>query len=73
VKVPPRNYELFLGDLKSDEQNRRTYSDAVDGFPSISPDGYWLLVTSSSDAKPGTPGLRQYAMDISSWHVRPSR
>jgi Tol biopolymer transport system component/ankyrin repeat protein len=70
VKVlPPRNYEIYLGDLESDEQIRLTYSDAFDGFPAISPDGHWLLFTSSRDTKPGTRSLTQYVMDISSLHV----
>ena len=72
VKVlPPRNFEIFLGDLQSDRQIRLTYSDAFDGFPAISPDGHWLLFTSSRDSTPENRGLTQYLMDISSLDVGP--
>lgn len=70
VKVlPGRNYELFLGDLNSDEQLRLTYNPAFDGFPVISPDAHWLLFASSRDATPDGPGLTLYLMDISSLHL----
>src|SRR5207237_9666557 len=53
VKVlPPRNYEIYLGDLQSPAQVRLTYSDAFDGFPAISPDGRSLLFASSRDSTP---------------------
>lgn len=74
VKVlPPRNYELFLGDLESDKQVRLTYSDAFDGFPAISPDGRWLLFTSSRDSDPAVRRLTQYVMDISSLGAGPKQ
>ena len=70
VKVlPPRNYEIYLGDLQSAEQVRLTYSEAFDGFPAISPDGRWLLFASSRDAKPDERFLTLYMMDISSLKV----
>lgn len=70
VKVlPPRNYEIYLGDLQSSKQVRLTYSDAFDAFPSISPDGRWLLFTSSRNSKPGDRLLTLYMMDISSLNV----
>jgi len=54
VKVlPPNNYEIFLGDLNSDKQVRLTYNNAFDGYPSISPDGHWLVFTSTRDSAPG--------------------
>ena len=71
--LPPRNYEIYLGDLLSDEQIRLTYSDAFDGFPAISPDGHWLLFTSSRDSKAEARSLSQYVMDISSLKVRPRK
>lgn len=74
VKVlPERNYELFLGDLLSDRQVRLTFHAAFDGFPSISPDGKWLLFTSSRHATPGSRSLTQYLMDISSLAIGPRR
>ncbi len=70
VKVlPPHNFEIYLGDLRSPEQVRLTYNDAFDGFPSISPDGHWLLFSSSRDAAPGTRALGLYLMDISSLNI----
>jgi TolB protein len=70
VKVlPPRNYEIYLGDLQSPEQVRLTYNDAFDGFPVISPDGRSLLFTSGRDAKPGERALTLYLMDISSLNL----
>src|SRR5438552_260674 len=70
VKVlPPRNYEIYLGDLQSDAQIRLTYSDAFDGFPAISPDGRWLLFASSRDSKPDERLLTLYLMDISSLNL----
>ncbi|WLT33486.1 rhodanese-like domain-containing protein [Geothrix sp. PMB-07] len=72
VKVlPERNYELFLGDLESDEQVRLTYDKAFDGFPAISPDGHWLLFASNRTNGTEAPLLTLYLMDISSLHVGP--
>jgi Tol biopolymer transport system component len=72
VKVlPPHNFEIYLGDLQSETQVRLTYNDAFDGFPAISPDGYWLLFSSSRDAAPGTRALTEYLMDISSLGIGP--
>jgi Tol biopolymer transport system component len=72
VKVlPPHNFEIFLGDLNSDEQVRLTYNDAFDGFPSISPDGHWLLFSSSRDSVPGSHTTGVYLEDISSLHIGP--
>ena len=67
VKVlPPRNFEIFLLDLKTGEEKRLTYNDAFDGFPSISPDGQLMAFSSSRGAKPGERTLSLYLMDISS-------
>ncbi len=67
--LPPRNFEIYLGDLDSSEQVRLTYNDAFDGFPVISPDGRSLLFTSSRDAKPGERAFTIYLMDISSLNL----
>ena len=73
VKVlPPHNFEIFLGDLNSDEQLRLTYNDAFDGYPSISPDGHWLIFTSTRDSAPGAHSTGVYLEDISSLHIGPS-
>jgi len=72
VKVlPPNNYEIFLGDLNSDQQVRLTYNDAFDGYPSISPDGHWLVFTSTRGSAPGAHTTGVYLQDISSLHVGP--
>jgi TolB protein len=65
-KLPPANFEVFLGDLESHEQVRLTYNDAFDGYPVISPDGRSLLFSSNRDAKPGERAFTLYLMDISS-------
>jgi Tol biopolymer transport system component len=73
VKVlPPHNYEVYLGDLNSDQQVRLTYSDAFDGYPSISPDGHWLIFTSTRDSTPEAHVTGVYLQDISSLHVGPA-
>jgi TolB protein len=65
-KLPPGNFEIFLGDLESPEQVRLTYNDAFDGYPVISPDARSLLFSSNRDAKPGERAFALYLMDISS-------
>lgn len=64
--VPPHNYEIHMMNIKTGEQTRLTYSDAFDGFPSISPDGKTLCFSSSRDTPPGERWLTLYLMDISS-------
>ncbi len=65
VKVlPPHNYEIFLMDLETGKQTQLTYSDAFDGFPSMSPDGRTMSFSSSRDAAPGERKLMLYTMDI---------
>jgi Tol biopolymer transport system component len=72
VKVlPPHNYEIFLGDLNSDQQVRLTYNDAFEGYPSLSPNGHWLLFTSTRDSTPAAHTTGIYLMDISSLHIGP--
>ncbi len=70
VKVlRPHVYQIYLGDLHSDEQTRLTYSDKFDGYPSISPDGHWLAFTSTRDAPPDSHTTGIYLQDISSLHI----
>jgi Tol biopolymer transport system component len=72
VKVlPPRRFQLFLGDLQSDRQVRLTYSDKFDGFPVISPDGHWLLFASNRDSTTPASPFTLYLMDISSLDIGP--
>ncbi|MFC1484033.1 TolB family protein [Candidatus Neomarinimicrobiota bacterium] len=67
VKVlPPHNYEIYMMNMETGEQTRLTYSDAFDGFPSISPDGNTLCFSSSRETPPGERWLTLYLMDISS-------
>lgn len=74
VKVlPPRNYEIFLMNLKTGKQTRLTYNDAFDGFPVLSPDGSLLTFDSNRDAKPGDKKLRPYLMDVSSLNLGPKK
>jgi TolB protein len=70
--LPPRNFEIFMMDMASGEQQRLTFNDAFDGFPAISPDGRWLGFSSSRGAKPGERSMFMYLMDISSLHVGPA-
>jgi TolB protein len=69
--ISPRNYEIFLGDLQSDEQVRLTYNDAFDGYPSLSPDGHWLLFSSTRGAAPGSRSITLFLQDISSLNIGP--
>lgn len=72
--LPPHNFEIFLGDLKSEEERRLTWNEAFDSFPSVSPDGKTLMWSSSREAPPGggkMTGL--YTMDISSLGLGPPR
>jgi len=72
VKVlPPHNYEIFLGDLDSDKQVRRTHNDAFDGYRSISPDGRWLIFTSTRDSTPGAHSTGVYLMNNPSLDTSP--
>lgn len=68
VKVlPPKNYEIFLGDLEHPGVEQRiTWSDGFDGFPALSPDGRWLVFASIRPGQTGERSLRTYLMDISS-------
>jgi Tol biopolymer transport system component len=67
VKVlPPRNFEIFLLDLRTGEEKRLTDNPAFDGFPSISPDGRLLAFSSSRGAVRGERTLSLYLMDVSS-------
>lgn len=69
--LPPHNFEIFLMNIGTGEQQRLTYNDAFDGFPAISPDGQTLAFSSSRQAAPGERALHLYTMDISSLGVGP--
>jgi Tol biopolymer transport system component len=72
VKVlRPHVYQIFLGDLHSDEQTRLTYSELFDGYPSISPDGHWLVFTSTRGSVAGSHVTHVFLQDISSLHIGP--
>jgi Tol biopolymer transport system component len=70
--LPPGNFEVFMMDLNSGQQQRLTFNDAFDGFPAISPDGRWMGFSSSRGAKPGERKMFMHVMDISSLHVGPA-
>lgn len=65
-KLPPHNFELYLGSLESDEILRLTFHPAFDGFPAISPDGRTVLFSSGRDAAPGERALHLFTLDVSS-------
>jgi Tol biopolymer transport system component len=67
--LPPRNFELFIGSLKTGESRRITFQDGFDGFPAISPDGRLLTFSSTRGGHAGA--LHQFLMDISSLHLGP--
>lgn len=71
--LPPRNFEIFLGDLEHPGESRRlTWSEAFDGFPALSPDGRWLAFASARDSKPGERSLHTFLMDVASLHLGPA-
>ena len=67
--LPPRNFEIFMMDLVTGQQQQLTFNDAFDGFPDISPDGRWMGFSSSRGAAPGERKMFMYLMDISSLNV----
>lgn len=70
VKVlPPHNYEIFMMNLETGEEQQLTFNKAFDGFPTISPDGTMLAFSSSRAAKEGERALTLFIMDISSLKV----
>lgn len=74
VKVlPPHNFEVFLGSIKTGESQRLTFSESFDGFPSISADGKTMTFSSGRMAEPGKRELHQYTMDISSLELGPAK
>jgi Tol biopolymer transport system component len=71
--VEGRNFEIYLGDLESERPQRITWNAAFDGFPAVSPDGQWLVFSSSRAAAPGDRSLGVFLMDISSLKVGPPK
>ncbi len=71
--LPPRNFEIFLIDLRTREEKRLTYFDGFDGFPSISPDGRLMAISTSRGAAPGQRTLSLYLMDISPLAIGPNQ
>ena len=70
IKVlPPHNYEIFIRNLETNEEQQLTFNEAFDGFPVISHDGKTLSFSSSRDAKEGERKLYLYLMDISSLNL----
>ncbi len=70
VKVfPKRNYEIVVLNLKTKEEQRLTFFDGFDGFPSISPDGKLVAFSSSRGATKGSRALSLYLIDVSSLHL----
>ena len=69
VKIlPPHNFEVFLRNLETGEEQRLTYNESFDGFPTISHDGKTLSFSSGRDAH-GERKLYLYLMDISSLNL----
>ncbi|OGL47712.1 MAG: hypothetical protein A2W05_05865 [Candidatus Schekmanbacteria bacterium RBG_16_38_10] len=66
ITHPGPNFEIYMMNMETGKQTRLTYSDAFDGFPSISPDGKMMMFSSSRGSKPGDRTLSLYLMDISS-------
>jgi len=71
--LPPRNFEIFLINLKTREEKRLTYSDALDGFPSISPGGRLMAISTGRGAAPGQRTLSLYLVDISPLGIGPNK
>ncbi|MBI5376890.1 MAG: PD40 domain-containing protein [Candidatus Schekmanbacteria bacterium] len=64
---PGPNFEIYMMNMETGKQTRLTYTDAFDGFPSISPDGKMMMFSSSRNAPPGERTLSLFIMDISSF------
>jgi Tol biopolymer transport system component len=71
--LPPRNFEIYMFDMQTGAQQRLTFNEAFDGFPSISPDGRLMAFSSSRGAAPGERRMFMYLMDISSLNVGPKK
>jgi Tol biopolymer transport system component len=73
VKVlSPRNYDLFLINLQTGEEQRLTYNAAFDGFPSFSPDGRTIAFSSFRDIE-GKRAPKLYLLDVSSLNLGPQK
>ncbi len=68
--VPPRNWEVYLGDLKGGDPVRLTFNDGFDGLPSLSPDGTKMLFASAREGESDN-GLLTYVMDMTSFNLGP--
>ncbi|MCK5535562.1 MAG: PD40 domain-containing protein [Bacteroidales bacterium] len=69
VKIlPPHNFEVFIRNLETGEEQQMTYNESFDGFPVISHDGKTLSFSSGRDAN-GERKLYMYLMDISSLNL----
>ncbi|MDR3340480.1 MAG: hypothetical protein LBT25_10400 [Candidatus Symbiothrix sp.] len=73
VKVlEPRNYEVFLINIETGEDKRLTYHPGFDGFPSVSPDGKYVVFSSGRDNKQRR-NLKPYLLDVSSLNISTKR
>ena len=64
--LPPHNFEVYLMNLETGEQQRLTFNDAFDAYPALSPDGKTLTFSSSRAVAPGERKLNLHRMDVSS-------
>ena len=64
--VPPANYEVYLMNLATGQQNRLTHNPAFDGFPAFAPDGKTINFSSNREFEPRSKRMAVYLMDISS-------
>jgi TolB protein len=67
--LPPHNFEIFLLNLKTLEEQQITNNPAFDGFPTLSTDGKTVAFSSGRGAKSGERSLSLYLLDISSLNL----
>lgn len=66
------NFDTWMLNIESGEQQQLTFSPSFDGYPAISPDGHWMSFTSTREApEDAKRNTRLYLMDISSLNVGP--
>ena len=68
--LPPHNFEIFLMNIETGEQQQLTFSKAFDGFPSFSPDGKTISFSSSRHER-GKRRLSLFMMDVSELGIKP--